>query len=348
MADPTMADWTGGLEPEIDGRMFASRPDDPEMRESASIWLYEENGEFAIPRIGIEAVGAVWDTHRYDANFAFADGRALLESVDDAPSRSPFDAQGNPTILGSGGVAFQCLEPFRKWRVVYDGNPIDTTTADIIARRTDPDRRARLRYEVELTTVAPGWVHDSRPEKLAAMPEDERVAAGLMGFGWRVEQLVRAEGEVTIDGRSRSFRAVGNRVRRQSVRPLGAFRGHCWQAATFPDGRGFALSCYPPLDNGYVFNDAYVFQDGRKHKARATRIPWLERLVAEGEDVSLELESELGVTRIAGSSALNTFRVGIAEMPGFALHQGGAKYTWDGQTAYGMIERSSWEDRISG
>ena len=79
-------DWCGGLEPEIDGQMFAERPADPEMRESASIWLYEENGEFAIPRIGIEAVGAVWDTHRYDANFAFADWRALIESVADAKS----------------------------------------------------------------------------------------------------------------------------------------------------------------------------------------------------------------------------------------------------------------------
>jgi hypothetical protein len=327
--------------------MFAERPSDPEMRESASVWVYEENGLFAIPRVGIEGVGADWDSHRYDANFAFADGRALIESVTDARSHSPIDANGNPTILGSGGLSFQCLEPFRKWRVVYEGNPIDTTTADIIAQTMDPARRTRLRYEVELTTVAPGWVHDNRPERLAAMTEDERVAAGLMGFGWRVEQLFRAEGEVTIDGTTRAFGAVGNRVRRQSVRPLGAFRGHCWQAATFPDGRGFAICCYPPLENGFVFNDAYIFQDGRKYKAKATRIPWLERLMVSGDDVSLELESELGITKIAGSSELNTYRLGIAEMPGFTLQQGGAKYTWDGQTAYGMLERSSWEDQIS-
>jgi hypothetical protein len=339
-------DWCGGLEPEIDGRMFSERPADPEMRESASIWLYEENGLFAIPRVGIEAVGAVWDTHRYDANFAFADGRALLESVTDAKSLSPIDANGNPTILGSGGLSFQCLEPFRKWRVVYEGNPVDTTTADIIGQTIDEAKRARLRYEVELTTVAPGWVHDFRPEKLEAMPEDQRVAAGLMGLGWRVEQLVHAQGEMTIDGKSRAFNAVGNRIRRQSVRPLGAFRGHCWQAATFPDGRGFAICCYPPLENGYVFNDAYIFQNGKKYKAKATKIPWLERLMVRGDDVSLELESELGTTRIEGSSTLNTFRHGIAEMPGFTLQQGGAKYTWDGQTAYGMLERSSWEDQI--
>ena len=340
-------DWTGGLEPEIDGQMFSERPSDPEMRESASIWLYEESGAFAIPRVGIEGVSAVWENHRYDANFAFDDGRALLESVTDAKSHSPFDADGKPTILGSGGLAFHCLEPFRRWRVVYEGNPIDTTTADIIAQTVDPDKRTSLRYEVELTNVAPGWVHDNRPEKLAAMSEDERVAAGLMGFGWRVEHTFRAEGEVTVDGQSRAFKAVGNRIRRQSVRPLGAFRGHCWQAAVFPDGRAFGLCTYPPLENGYVFNDAYIYQDGRMYKAKATKVPWLERLMVRGDDVSLELESELGTTRISGSSDLNTFRLGIAEMPGFTLQQGGAKYSWDGQTAYGMLERSSWEDQIS-
>ena len=29
---------------------------------------------------------------------------------------------------------------------------------------------------------------------------------------------------------------------------------------------------------------------------------------------------------------------------GLRLQQGGARYSWDGQSAYGMIERSSWED----
>jgi hypothetical protein len=53
-----MTDWTGGLPIDID-YMFPARPEDPEMRESASVWIFEENGRFALPRVGIEAVGAV-------------------------------------------------------------------------------------------------------------------------------------------------------------------------------------------------------------------------------------------------------------------------------------------------
>jgi hypothetical protein len=75
--DGANAAWYGGLEPEID-YMLTGKPDDPEMRESASIWLFEENGEFAFPRLGIEAVGAEWGKHRYDCNMAFRGGRILL------------------------------------------------------------------------------------------------------------------------------------------------------------------------------------------------------------------------------------------------------------------------------
>jgi hypothetical protein len=46
-------------------------------------------------------------------------------------------------------------------------------------------------------------------------------------------------------------------------------------------------------------------------------------------------------------SELNAFKHGIAEMPGFTLNQGGARYTWDGQSAYGMVERSSWASQVA-
>ena len=79
----TDADWYGGLEPELDISMLPGKPADPEMRESASIWLFEENGEFAFPRIGVEAVGEVWENHRYDCNFAFRGGELTDERVAD-------------------------------------------------------------------------------------------------------------------------------------------------------------------------------------------------------------------------------------------------------------------------
>jgi hypothetical protein len=83
--------------------------------------------------------------------------------------------------------------------------------------------------------------------------------------------------------------------------------------------------------------------NGRLIPARIVSAPFLRRIVFEGDDASVELESELGRTRIAGVTALSTFRVGNPDIGGLNLQQGGARFTWDGQSAYGMVERSSHE-----
>ncbi|MDB5725180.1 MAG: hypothetical protein JWQ16_1934, partial [Novosphingobium sp.] len=145
-------------------------------------------------------------------------------------------------------------------------------------------------------------------------------------------------------GQRRPLKGRGLRIHRQSVRPMAAFRGHCWQSAIFPDGRGFGYIAYPPLpgeDPNETYNDGYVYQDGKWYPAKARNIPFLHKLMPRGDDVSVELESELGITRITASTALGIIKIGSPDTMGLTLQQGGAKYTWDDQTAYGMIERSS-------
>jgi hypothetical protein len=342
----TEDEWRGGLAPHYD-YMLAEAPDDPVMRESASFWIFEENGAFALPRVGIEAIGASWDNRRIDMNAAFEGGRALVEIGGEGAAHSPIGADGKPTVLGAGGLRFECIEPYRRWRVSYEGTPTDTTSADMLTNTLDPSQRATLSYQVDVTMVTPCWVQDNTPEKLVGLSEREMDDARSMGLGYRMEHLFRGEGKLTIDGETREFKCVGNRIHRQSVRPLDGFRGHCWQAAVFPDGRAFGFIAYPPAEDGSTYNEGYVYQDGKMYPAVATKIPWLSELGAEGQDTSLELQSELGTTRIDAVSCLSTFKImSEGEMAGFALQQGGSKYSWDGQTAYGMIERSTWLNKV--
>jgi hypothetical protein len=335
----TLAQMTNGLTPEHDF-VFPACPDNPDMRESTSVWLYEEEGKFAFPRVGIEAEASSWDNRRVQGNFAFAGGRVLNGACMGA-AHSPFDAQGRPTILGAGPIAFQCIEPFRRWRMTYDGNAVDGTVDQQIADTLDPDKRAQVKYDVELTMVTPAWVQDISPAVVAEMSEADAIEAANMGIGWRYEHLFRAIGTFEVNGEKHAFKGTGLHVKRQSVRPLGGFRGHCWQSAVFPDGRAFGYITYPPRDNGTAYNDGYIYQDGKMYPAKAVKIPWLRRIVGEGDDASVELESELGITKIAGVTALNTFRVGNPDLMGLDLNQGGVRFTWDGMTAYGMMERSS-------
>jgi hypothetical protein len=347
MADATL---TGGLPFELDD-MLSGKPEDPEMRESASIWLFEENGAFAFPRNGIEAQGAVWDRHRFDCNFALAGGRVLRESTR-APTVPSIGPGGRSNILGSGGLSFTCIEPFRKWRATYDGEAYDGSVEQQMARAFSiyadagpfDHPRVPVAYDVELTMVTPAWVQDLRPEKLAGMSDKEQADAGSMGYGYRIEQMFRGEGTFTLDGATRAFTAVGSRVHRQSVRPMAAFRGHCWQSAVFPDGRAFGYIAYP-LREGEVevdrYNIGYLYQGGRMYPAKATKIPFLRKIMSRGDDVSLELETALGITKIGGITELATFHLGNPGVNGFNNQQSGVRYALDGMTAFGMIERSS-------
>ena len=67
-------DLTGGIDPARE-YMFAERPDNPEMRDSVSFWVFDDRGEVGLPRIGIEAVASNWEAHGVQVNVAFADGR---------------------------------------------------------------------------------------------------------------------------------------------------------------------------------------------------------------------------------------------------------------------------------
>lgn len=332
---PTAHDW-----------FFPAKPANPQMRESTSVWLYEEHGAFGFPRVGIEAEAACWEHRRVQGNVAIAGARVLNGACAGA-AHSPFGADGRPTVLGAGPIAFTCIDPFRRWRMTFDGSAVDGTVEQQIANALDPDKRTPLRFDVELDMITPAWAQDISPEKVARMSAADAEEAANMGIGWRFEQLFRARGVFHVDGRDHAFSGSGLRVKRQSVRPLGGFRGHCWQSAVFPDGRAFGYITYPPREDGSAYNDGYIFQHGTMYPARAITIPWLRRIVGEGDDVSLTLQSALGITHIQGVTALSTFRVGNPDIGGLNLHQGGARYRWDDQTAYGMIERSAHESLTS-
>jgi prepilin-type processing-associated H-X9-DG protein len=339
---------SGGLAVEKD-LVLPGKPQDPEMRESVSVWLFEDGGEFAMPRTGIEAEASSWEDRRLQANFAFADGR-VLNGAGRGAAPSAIGPDGRPTVIGAGALTLRCIEPFQRWSVIFDGPALDGHVSEQIDGRfkTKKPTLTHVRLEADMTMVTPAWVQEVSGD-IAHMTAQEAANAQAMGLGYRFEHHFRAQGTLVIDGRTRDFKGTGTRIHRQSVRRLEGFTGHCWLSALFPDGRAFGCLAYPPRPGSseYSYNDAAIYQNGRLIRARIRKAPFLRRIVARGDDVSVELESELGITRIAGVSALSTFRIGNPDMGGLNLQQGAGLFTWDGQRAYGMVERSSHESLTS-
>ncbi|SON62181.1 hypothetical protein MSIMFI_03702 [Mycobacterium simulans] len=358
-------DLTGGIDRSREF-VFAERPDNPEMRDSVSFWVVDDHGEVGLPRIGIEAVAANWDAHDMQVNVAFPDG-TVYRLRTNGPSVPAQDGKGEPTVLGAGGLVFRCVEPFRTWTVAYDGPAVQTSSADLVQGRTDGPL-VDISFRVEATMAVPPWVQGTLQSD-AAQQLTTSIEGNLMG-GPRYEQLFTAIGAVTVAGaHEHRFTGSGLRIRRQGVRKLAGFWGHCWQSALFPSGRAFGYTAYPPRPDGRpTFNEGYIFSgdfsgdavdSGGLMPARVVRAPWLTRLQTVGEDVSLVLETAEGRLTIDGETVFGThdvhhhddmysMRVLKQEMSSFpALQQAGVRYNWDGERSYGMLERSNPLDKIA-
>jgi len=348
-------DLTGGVDPSRE-YVLAQRPQDPEMRDSVSFWVVDDRGGIGLPRIGIEAVGANWDAHDIQVNVAFPDGRVYRLRANGAslPAQGP---DGRASVLGAGGLAFRCIEPFDIWTMSYDGPAVQTSSADLVEGRKDGPS-VDISFYVEAKMVVPPWVQGALQSDARAQLKTS-IEGNLMG-GPRYEQLFTATGEFRSPGERRSFTGSGLRIRRTGVRRLAGFWGHSWQSAVFGSGRAFGYIAYPPRPDGQpTFNEGFIFTgDGGLIPARVVQAPWLTRLQPLGEDVSLVLETVDGAVEIAGQTVFSTHDIHHnddmystqalkQEMPSFpALQQAGVRYTWDSENTYGMLERSTPLDKV--
>lgn len=319
----------------------ASIPDSPTYREGASMWIWDDAGEWGLPRIGVEAVGANWETSRaVMLNLGFPDGRLLAFSYDEVPHPLN-DDQGRPRVLGAGPVRLECLEPFVHWRGVFDGTAVVMDVKDQIAGRTPRDARdfdrAVVRLEVEAHMAAPPWVKGTqRPEGTYLVEEH------------RFEQLFTATGNLSVDGETKPFRGGGLRIHRKGgIR--GEFKdwfGHCWQSSRFPSGRAFGfLHRQARLDGSVTYHEGWLMDRGDVLPARAIGTPWMTGTEPAGEDVSFSLRTSDGDVHIEAETFVTSFR------PPSPLGDGRLKPTlqsaitrcrWDGETAFGMLERSAY------
>ena len=350
-------DLTGGIDPARE-YVFAERPDDPEMRESVSFWVSDDRGKVGLTRVGIEAMAANWDAHGLQVNVGFPDGRVFRLRQDGktwpavGPRRQADRVRCRPARLRVRRAVPHLEDEVRRRR----GSDVE-----LRPRRRQEGRAARrppLRGRGCDGGAAVGPGRARRRRTRAARVVDP---GRPHGRGERCEQLFRCTGSVQVGGDEHRFSGSGLRIRRQGIRRLAGFWGHCWQSALFPSGKAFGCMAYPPRADGEpTFNEGYLFDgDGDLVPARFAEAPWLRKLQPLHEDVSLVLETRRGKVRIEGETILSTYDIHHndksfsmeslkKEMPVFpALQQAGVRYRWDGEETFGMLERSSPLDKIS-
>ncbi len=340
-------DLSGGIDLSRES-VFARRPDNPGMRDAVNVWIESADASFGM-RIGIEALAEQWDGHDIWLDIAFANGRVLSFRETHAPLPA-LDESGRPTIRGAGPLRFQCHEPFRRWSACFRGMAPETTAAQLArGELCNAPLPVAVEFDLDMTMAVPPWVPGSLVQEAGQALTGEQ--GGFMSP--RYEQLFRVQGSLRVGDRILDVQGNGLRIRRQGVRRLEGFWGHCWQSAVFPSGKAFGFMVYPPRDDGQpTFNEGYTFDgSGVLQPARAVGIPWLDRLQTSGDTVSFVLETARGEVSVEGETFINTRSVnkGSAILPpDFPIvQQAHARYRWGGEQSCGMIERSSPPGKIS-
>lgn len=339
-------DLSGGLDPGFE-MFLGEAPADPGMRDSATLWIMDQSGALALPRVTFDAIGDDWEHPFVQLNYVHGDGRTL-RVWGRHPGHQANDANGHAAIRGAGPLRFQCIEPFRRWTMEYEGMAELSTSED--QRRGKPDgAQMPLSFRFEADMAAPPWLMGGLDEE-AARKMRSGDAGALMG-GVRYEQLCRVRGEVRFDGAVHRVEGTGMRVRRQGVRNMGAALGHCQHSALFPSGKAFgAIIMAPGPDGPVAFNEAFIrTASGERHAAKVVSAPWMRSLRGAGDDAGLILESAAGTVHIEGEVLLSLFDHHNFEMADTSiLHQGTARYAWDGEQAIGLIERCTLRARLEG
>jgi prepilin-type processing-associated H-X9-DG protein len=342
-------DLTGGFRLEREF-VWARQPADPEARESVNAWIWDDSGTFGIPRIGVEAVADQWDTHDTQVNLAFADGR-VFNIFGNGPVHNPMGADGKPRVLGAGPLSFEMVEPYRHLHVTLDGQAIATTVEaqmdGWMPWLADGDL-VPVTASIDIHPVLPPWENGSTSDEARRILFTQE-EGHLIGYPWRFEQLCRATGTVTVGNETHILNGGANRIRRQGVRRLASLWGHVWQAASFPSGFGFGFQIYPPRKDGKpTYNEGYVVDAGELVGARVVKAPFLHTLQPRDEDVSLILEAAGKTLEIEGRTMMSTFMIMPPEINGgLQLQQALVRYSFNGETAVGMLERSITPDQIS-
>jgi hypothetical protein len=334
-------DLTGNMDPSVDE--VALTPPSPDFMEGTNVWLWDDDGRITLPRVAVDAMGAQWDDkHMVSVNLALPGGRVLVVRGS-APPLPAADAQGRPRVRGAGPLRFDCLEPFRRWLVTFDGLAGETTIEDQINNRfggpgTVPEATVPLRFEIEHTlTVAP-WVNGGY-----------EFDGAILGTEHRIEQLGTAEGVVELDGESISLVGHGNRVHRKGKMARSDYSdwlGHVWMAAQFPSGRAFGIDQFHPRPDGSArYHEGFVYDGDELLPAKFDAAPWKTEWTPSGEDVSFTLRTKRGEHRITATTFVTTCNP-VAQPPDGrkpfpSTQQGIVRYRWGEEEAYGMMERSS-------
>jgi len=246
------------------------------------------------------------------------------------------------------GLAFKCVEPFRRWKVTFDGFATHVPTADMQNGLAKQGPHKRLVFDLDIECTTPVW--DAHMSAHGKGGKGEMVSQNWAKEHY--EQMYFARGEMRVG--DKTYPINGSGWRDHSRGPRGGsggepFGGHVIAGAQFPSGRAFIFSTYWRPDGKITLEGGCVVdKDGTFHPAEVVAPPRVPTLQMSGEKIPVrlrwdggQLETHIETRRSIWFSMQKTLPLGLL-MEGrgqtYVLNFGPVE--WDGEVGEVYIERS--------
>jgi hypothetical protein len=339
MTSNVARDLSSGLTPDRE-QIVLDRPDITNWSENLFYTLYDPATDLGMWM----HLGTVpWDWSMWEDWIMIAlpgDGGAFYTRAYErtAPADQPAGAN----------LRFECIEPFKTWKLEFDGRCLYSSYDDMLRRRMPEGTRNPVKFDLTATCITPAW--DAHTSALIGSEK-----GSIRDQSWasdHYQQLMQITGTVELPDSTLEIDAYGWRDHSRGPRygPNGArWGGHSILGGHFPSGRGFGLSRMWRPDGTISLNAGFVIDEhGELHHADVLDVPRLRDLQLRDESVTIGLRSAIGDTWITGITTNTTWFTrnhGIAagvELEGEAsiLAESYARWEWDGEVGYGMCERS--------
>lgn len=269
------------------------------------------------------------------------DGR-LATDVSVGGFREPGKARG-------ATLTMECIDPFREWRVSSNGVAQIGKATDLWNNSPRQGPRVPLRFDLRGQCLGPVWIAGAGDD-VAHMAKQEWAKS-------HYQQTIRLHGVIELDGVAHAFDGTGYRDHSRGPRDFGPWVGHALFSAPFPSGRSFGLMTVFGANNSISYSSAYVVRDGVLQRGVPRAVAPITPAALGGEEGAFEIDIDGRVEtfryRVFGCSLLSMLAP-YDVTPGFyrdapggiALCDALGSFEWDGETGYGILERTALTDTL--
>lgn len=332
-------DFSNGLPAEKES-VVAERPTEPFWAENLLFSLYDPESDLGF-WLHLGSVPNEWDMW---------EDRVLVCLPGDEGVLSQWGYYRTPQEKKPGGpnLAFRCIEPFKRWKVTFDGFAQHATNQEMQDGLIPEGLRRRLIIDLDIECGTPVW--DAHTSAHGSGGKGEMKSQSWASEHY--EQLYRASGQVRVGDTSYAFNGTGWRDHSRGPRggenrePWG---GHAIAGCLFPSGKAFIFSTYWRPDGSISLEGAAVVDgNGVFHEAEVLEPPRLSSLQLSGETLPVRLRwpgGEIDTTMTTRRTIWASLQKHLAV--GKDLSGAGSMYVlnfgpceWDGELGQFYLERS--------